>query len=408
MFFSPPIERTNRNRVYHLYWCFPCHRTVRIAAENPSEIFCPRCFNQNLYQIDIARPWIVVDFNEFNPSPEDRLLEALSLAFNPATRRPGHGFYGRNQPFYGFGERDFRDPDIDFLATPPLWRNRGFDGVEYGDRGTGIWDRHRLRRRIRGFDDRDGLGSIMLRPVGPLPVRQNFSPENLMTRGVDGDRNDPMEMLAQDLRRLDELIQDGMPGAPPVPDSVIDALPTVEITPDHLVDDLRCPVCRERFVVGGEARELPCNHIYHSYCIVPWLRITNSCPVCRSEVAVPFDSGIRDEESENSPPPPFFPPPLSRMRQPFLRMGHLCPYCGNQLPLQAPLFINGNRDGESEDSRGGGSRNRWRLRWSQLTSLWPFRSRYRPIRLQQDDAATSRRANSCWLSCWGLCCRRRR
>eukprot|EP01125_Pyxidicula_operculata_P011592 TRINITY_DN379_c0_g1_i1.p1 TRINITY_DN379_c0_g1~~TRINITY_DN379_c0_g1_i1.p1 ORF type:complete len:177 (+),score=48.86 TRINITY_DN379_c0_g1_i1:357-887(+) len=45
-----------------------------------------------------------------------------------------------------------------------------------------------------------------------------------------------------------------------------------------------CPVCAENFVLGDEARKLPCRHIFHNDCIIPWLNQHNTCPLCRHEL----------------------------------------------------------------------------------------------------------------------------
>lgn len=34
---------------------------------------------------------------------------------------------------------------------------------------------------------------------------------------------------------------------------------------------LECPVCKDDYALGESVRQLPCNHLFHDSCIVPWL-----------------------------------------------------------------------------------------------------------------------------------------
>ncbi|KAL9263810.1 putative E3 ubiquitin-protein ligase RHC1A [Drosera capensis] len=83
---------------------------------------------------------------------------------------------------------------------------------------------------------------------------------------------------------LEQLSMNDRRGPPPAPRSAIDSMPTIKITQSHLETYSHCPVCKDLFELGTEARIMPCNHIYHSDCIVPWLAQHNSCPVCRHEL----------------------------------------------------------------------------------------------------------------------------
>lgn len=91
---------------------------------------------------------------------------------------------------------------------------------------------------------------------------------------------------------IEQLSMNGRQGPPPAPRSAIDAMPTIRITQRHTSADSHCPVCQDEFELGCEARQMPCNHLYHSDCIVPWLVQHNSCPVCRLELP-PHVSGRR-------------------------------------------------------------------------------------------------------------------
>lgn len=87
---------------------------------------------------------------------------------------------------------------------------------------------------------------------------------------------------------LDALLADARvgfrEGNPPTSASVISTLPTRASMSD-------CPICTES-LSGAKAVYLPCKHSFHNDCLVPWLRVRNTCPVCRHEL--PTD----DEEYE--------------------------------------------------------------------------------------------------------------
>lgn len=69
----------------------------------------------------------------------------------------------------------------------------------------------------------------------------------------------------------------------PAPKYAIDSLQEITITQELLDDDpnMLCPVCKDPFRLNASMKLMPCKHTYHPDCIVPWLEINNSCPVCR-------------------------------------------------------------------------------------------------------------------------------
>ncbi|XP_012585461.1 PREDICTED: E3 ubiquitin-protein ligase RNF115 [Condylura cristata] len=73
-------------------------------------------------------------------------------------------------------------------------------------------------------------------------------------------------------------------GPPPADKEKITSLPTVTVTQEQVDTGLECPVCKEDYAVEEEVRQLPCNHFFHSSCIVPWLELHDTCPVCRKSL----------------------------------------------------------------------------------------------------------------------------
>ncbi|XP_042983404.1 E3 ubiquitin-protein ligase RDUF1-like, partial [Carya illinoinensis] len=105
-----------------------------------------------------------------------------------------------------------------------------------------------------------GVGS------GLRPLSATMS-EFLMGSGFD--------RLLEQLTQI-EVIRFGRSENPPASKATIESLPTIDL--------------------GVEAREMPCKHIYHLDCILPWLSLRNTCPVCWHELPSERNEGDNSEE----------------------------------------------------------------------------------------------------------------
>ncbi|XP_075877296.1 E3 ubiquitin-protein ligase RNF126-B-like isoform X1 [Nelusetta ayraudi] len=92
-------------------------------------------------------------------------------------------------------------------------------------------------------------------------------------------------------------------GPPPADRETIDNLPTISVTAEHVDAGLECPVCKEDYKADESVRQLPCEHLFHNDCIVPWLEQHDTCPVCRESLTgqnSTQDSADRDFSSSSS------------------------------------------------------------------------------------------------------------
>ncbi|KAL5722835.1 RING-type E3 ubiquitin transferase [Ranunculus cassubicifolius] len=100
-------------------------------------------------------------------------------------------------------------------------------------------------------------------------------------------------IVIESSRSLEEMIREfaSKEGPKPASKSSIEAMPKVVVTEDDKEKEC-CPICIEDWVIGEEAREMPCKHRYHGKCIEKWLNMHGSCPVCRHKMPV-------DDEDES-------------------------------------------------------------------------------------------------------------
>ncbi|KAJ9147457.1 hypothetical protein P3X46_029619 [Hevea brasiliensis] len=112
----------------------------------------------------------------------------------------------------------------------------------------------------------------------------NFSIEDSYMFDVDDDHTFLEQLVDSDIHER---------GSPPAAKRAVENLPLVCLGKEDFVV---CAICKDEVKEGEMVNKLPCCHYYHGECIVPWLRIKNTCPVCRHEL--PTDD--QDNESRNS------------------------------------------------------------------------------------------------------------
>ncbi|XP_046679670.1 E3 ubiquitin-protein ligase Iruka isoform X3 [Homalodisca vitripennis] len=115
-----------------------------------------------------------------------------------------------------------------------------------------------------------GLGGLGVtpRPNGPVVFLGNPGDYAWGREGLDA-------IVTQLLNQMDGN------GPPPLAQDKIQEIPTAAITQDQVDSNLQCSVCWEDFKVSEPVRKLICEHVYHEPCIIPWLELHGTCPICR-------------------------------------------------------------------------------------------------------------------------------
>ncbi|KAG8371051.1 hypothetical protein BUALT_Bualt13G0046700 [Buddleja alternifolia] len=229
------------------HWCYQCSQPVRPRGR---DLVCPYCdggFIQELPEYMGTHSSDALGFG-FTEPPHDPRVSIMD-AFATFMRQRMAG----------------RDPTFDIRARPGLLQDRN---MGTGSRPPGPLLIFRGQHLV-GMPDPDPFDAFFNGGPGMGHRRADIA-DFLMGHGL----NELIEQLSMNDRR----------GPAPAPRSAIDAMPTIKISQRHLNTDAHCPVCKDKFELGSKARQMPCDHIYHSDCIVPWLVEHNSCPVCRIEL----------------------------------------------------------------------------------------------------------------------------
>lgn len=285
------------------YWCHACSRVVNPIVEVES-IKCSVCQSGFMEEMDGVRAEHRVLDNGFDADRGVSLWAPLLLGMmnTPLIHRRVRQMGGDQQTDqenrHEGGEAE-RDPELEFLR-----RRRSSAAILHLLQGirAGMVSESENNRESGGDNRHEEGRVILINPFGQTIFVQGsngggnpFDSSNMSQNHTFGSFGDyffgpGLEQLLQHLAENDP----NRYGTPPAQKEAVEAMPTVTIKENTI----QCSVCLEDFEIGTEAREMPCKHTFHSDCILPWLELHSSCPVCRYQL--PADESKINREQEGS------------------------------------------------------------------------------------------------------------
>ncbi|OWM63122.1 E3 ubiquitin-protein ligase RING1 [Punica granatum] len=239
------------------FYCHQCSRSITLVISPSTDPLCPHCNEGFLEEYENPNPAPTPFRPRFPPSepffadPFSSLLPFfLSSSSPPSTTTV-----------------DLQNPAV-FSAShtsgsEPHPQNNPFDPFAF------------LQSHLQNLRSSGAQIQFVIenRPSdSPFPLPANLG-DYFMGPGL--------EQLIQQLAENDP----NRYGTPPASKSAMEALPTSKVTDVQLNSGMnQCAVCQDDFEKDMEVKQMPCKHIYHSDCLLPWLELHNSCPVCRHEL----------------------------------------------------------------------------------------------------------------------------
>lgn len=289
------------------YWCHMCSQTVNPIIEVET-IKCPICQSGFVEEMSSGgNDTSPLDFR-LGGSDSDRALSLwapilLGMMGNRRHRRRFRDVdFGEDENDYDSENhpRAFYDEesDLDRELESIMRRRRNsasailelLQGVRAGmsslDSGDSVTDEHtrddNTGTRNSNNNERDGERVILINPFNQTIVVQGpYDPSTgTQSRAPIGSLGDyfmgpGLDLLLQHLAENDP----NRYGTPPAKKEAVEALATVKIGEME-----QCAVCLDDFEIGTEVKEMPCKHKFHCNCLLPWLELHSSCPVCRYQL----------------------------------------------------------------------------------------------------------------------------
>ena len=275
------------------YWCFTCNSECQIDIINidgDEEYQCTKCKNTFIEEIttDNNPSEFHIDSqqqqSQQNQNQPNIINNLDSINITISNINPLNNINLSNfNNFNNFGENNISN------------ENQSEPNYVYGMNNTLLFLPSTVNYRRQETEDRNRImndflsgGEIITEVVNPngqnIIISRNFINNNSPINSfLLNHFNDPQfENFINIITAFD--IQHK--GNPPASDRAIKNLKKIEINENNIndFDGQTCNVCLENFSKGQISNQIDCGHYFHEKCIVHWLKMRNTCPVCRHEL----------------------------------------------------------------------------------------------------------------------------
>ncbi|KAM7523303.1 hypothetical protein LguiA_013205 [Lonicera macranthoides] len=92
-------------------------------------------------------------------------------------------------------------------------------------------------------------------------------------------------MLERTFNQYREAMIQPIQSTTPIAPLLVKSLRNIRITSSNLkLYSDGCTICTNSFLINDKTIRLPCQHVYHKDCVVEWLNMSNTCPLCRDKL----------------------------------------------------------------------------------------------------------------------------
>jgi E3 ubiquitin-protein ligase RNF115/126 len=269
------------------FWCHQCKKHIHpIPAEQEDEEYmCPTCHSNFVEMIE-------------GDADEELLQSAMDSVFSENTQQhtaplqPPQPQITAQVRHFTFGPNGVQtmQPQFDinafinslFVPPPPVQQNNRDPNQQTQQNSPFMFN---LTNLMNTLMNPEGAGAI----VGDYVLGGNFD-----------------QIIQQMLDRFD-----GPIGTPPASKDAIKKLATTVVSEENCdLKDKECPVCQDHYAEGDKLTQMPCQHWFHTDCLIPWLELHSNCPVCRKDIPTQ-----REEEAQNQSQNPNVQQPQRQQQQ---------------------------------------------------------------------------------------------